>query len=162
VHSSAGYLYAFDVSRRERDACAPLWVGLTQKQREDRGPQRPALAYGKVYVGANGTFYAFDMEGGEAPERPPAWTATTKCSFFGHPPSVANGVVYSTCGNSYLYAFDAFTGNVLWRYYTPGRGYPMRSTPTIVDGRLYHAATFDFKLYVFHVPGVTTRSDGPP
>jgi hypothetical protein len=64
---------------------------------------------------------------------------------------VANGVVYVTCDNNYLYALDAATGEILWSYYTSA-DYPQRVAPTIVDGRLFHAATFNFKLYAFALP----------
>ena len=64
---------------------------------------------------------------------------------------MANGVVYSTCGYNYLYAFDASNGNILWQYYTWGE-WPMRASPAIADGKLYHAATFNFTLYAFDAP----------
>jgi len=159
VHSSTGHLYAFDTGGSEGDTRSPLWSGVTQEQ---KSPQHPAVAEGRVYVGAKDTFYSFDAKDGEASERRPVWTATTECSSFpGHSPSVANGVVYTTCGKSYLYAFDAATGEVLWKYYTKGTGYSMRSSPVIADGRLYHAATFDFKLYAFHLPEQPEPSNLP-
>jgi outer membrane protein assembly factor BamB len=151
AHSNTGHLCAFDGTSDGPETRSPLWIGVTQKQ-EKRGPQAPALAYGKVYVGAKNTFYAFDVSGSQAAERSPVWTATTEGSFFDPAPSVANGVVYSACGNSYIYAFDASTGDVLWKYSTGRRVFPMRSSPAIVDGCLFHAATFEFKLYAFHVP----------
>ena len=119
------------------------------------GPQGPAVDEGRVYAGSNNTMFAFDANGCGTYRCAPVWTGNTSCSFFGgHSPSVANGVVYSTCGNSYLYAFDASTGDVLWQYYTAGSGYPMRSSPTIVNGRLFHSATFDFTLYAFELPEI--------
>ena len=151
VHSDLGHLYAFDASGCGDASCSPLWEGVTQI--DSQGPQPPAVAEGKLYVGAGDTYYAFDANGCGGSQCPPLWTSATACSFTPkgeYPPSVANGVVYSTCDNSYLYAFDASTGDTLWHYFTAGTGYPMRSSPAIVDGRLFHAATFDFRLYAFN------------
>lgn len=150
VHSDAGYLYAFKAEGCVQELCEPLWIGETMQSGAE-GPQPPAVAYGKVYVGSNSTFYAFNTDCNSS-ICTPCWTTNTACSFYpGSPPSVANGVVYSTCDNNYIYAFNASTGKILWQYYTDG-GYPMRSSPTIADGKLFHAATFDFTLYAFHVP----------
>jgi outer membrane protein assembly factor BamB len=152
VHSTVGKLYAFDATDREAQRRSPLWVGKTSIQEKGDGTRPPAVGHGKVFVGANSTFYAFDTAPSEKSERIPVWTATVEAPFFASSPSVANGVVYSTAGNHDIYAFDVATGKVLWNYHTRGREYPMRSKPTIVNGRLYHAATFEFTLYVFHVP----------
>jgi len=157
IHSNVGYLYAFDASGCAEEICSPLWGGETPLVDDH---QNPAVADGKLYMGSNGTFYAFDANGCEGSECSPLWVTETSCSSFDHPPSVANGVVYTTCGNSYLYAFDASTGDILWQYYTAGTGYPMRSQPTIVNGRLYHAATFDFRLYAFYLDCVDMDGDG--
>ena len=53
--------------------------------------------------------------------------------------------------NNYIYAFDASTGDIVWQYYTYG-SYPIRSSPTIANKKLYHAATFDYTLYAFYIP----------
>jgi outer membrane protein assembly factor BamB len=153
VHSDAGILYAFDAGGCGQETCSPLWEGLTEIQLVGDGRQAPAIAEGMAYLGANSTFFAFPADGCGTYECAPLWTSTTACSFFSAKPSVANGVVYSVCGNSDIYAFDASTGDILWQYFTAGSGYPMRSSPVIVDGRLFHDATFDFTLYAFHVPG---------
>ena len=113
------------------------------------------MGHGKVFVGANGDFHAFPADGCGEFECDPLWTTTTNCDYFGEQPSVANGVVYSVCDTTDIYAFDASNGDILWQYYT-STGYAMRSPPVIVDGRLFHDATFDFTLYAFHVPGAGT------
>jgi outer membrane protein assembly factor BamB/regulator of sirC expression with transglutaminase-like and TPR domain len=153
AHSTVGKLYAFDASDRKAQSRLPVWVGKTAIKEKGDGPQSPVVAYGKVFVGANSTFYAFDTATGKLSERNPVWTAKVKAPFFSSSAaSVANGVVYSTAGNHDIYAFDAATGEVLWNFHTQGREYPMRSSPTIVNGKLFHAATFNFTLYVFHAP----------
>ena len=155
LHSTVGRLYAFDAT--DRTATRLLWVGNTSVPTKEDRPQTPAAADGKVFVGANSTFYAFDSAAGKKAVRTPVWTATVDAPFFSSSaPSVANGVVYSTAGNHDIYAFDAKTGTVLWNHHSGGRAYPMRSSPRIVDGRLYHLATFEFTLYAFHVPKAET------
>lgn len=148
VHSDDGHLYAFNAGGCGEAICSPLWRGNTQPD----SAQPPAIAEGKVYAGAGDTFFAFDANGCGDYECSALWATGTACTFFpggNQPPSIANGVVYSTCDNSYIYGFDASNGDVLWEYYTAGTGYPMRSSPAIVDGRVFHAATFDFQLYAF-------------
>jgi outer membrane protein assembly factor BamB len=154
-----GVLYGFDAAGCGQAACAPLWTGSTGVQIEGDGTQAPAVAQGTVFVGANDTFYAFAADGCGLSECASLWATATACPFFGPPPSVANGVVYSVCGNSYLYAFDATSGDVLWQHFRAGSGYPMRSSPVVVDGRLFHDATFDFKLYAF-VTSISDCNDG--
>ena len=150
-------MYAFPADGCGQDVCLPLWRAAVPGTISEHGPQNPAVGEGKVFVGAGNTFYAFEANGCGADECTPLWTTTTSCSFFTNTiPCVANGVVYSTCGNNYLYAFDAETGDILWEYYTSG-GYPMRSSPVVVNGWLYHAATFNFTLYAFHIPGETIQ-----
>jgi parallel beta-helix repeat protein len=151
MHTDMGYLYAFDASGCGVDSCSPLWAGVTEVSQQGDGPQSPAVGEGKVYVGSNDTFYAFDADGCGEPHCLPLWSTYTPVSFFSSSPSIANGVVYSTCDNNYIYAYEASTGDVLWQYYTSG-GYPMRSSPTILDGRLFHGATFNYTLYAFALP----------
>jgi outer membrane protein assembly factor BamB len=149
VHSDSGELFAFDVRGCGQPVCPPLWTGVNMTAAA--GPQSPAVGEGKVYTGAGSTMYAFDASGCGAPSCAPVWTANTACAFFADRPSVANGVVYTACGNSYLYAFDAATGATLWQFYTAGTGYEMRAAPAIVDGMLFHPATFSFELYALAV-----------
>ena len=161
VHSTVGKLYAFDARNRKAQDRSPLWVGKTAIQTNGDGPRLPAVGNGKVFVGANSTFYAFETAAGEESERNPVWTAKVEAPFFASAPSVANGVVYSAAGNHDIYAFDAATGKVLWNYRTRGREFPMRSSPTIVNGRLFHADTFGFTLYAFDIPETTGRTPPP-
>jgi hypothetical protein len=157
LNSDDGHLYAFDSGGCGGDECPPDWTAALQADPEGE-PQPPAVAEGIVYVGAGSTFYAFDANGCGAPECTPLWQTGTACTYFANyqnSPSVANGVVYSACASNHLYAFDAESGEILWSYNTSG-GYPMRASPAIVNGRVYHAATFNFKLYAFEPPGPST------
>jgi hypothetical protein len=147
-------------NRRYTDR-SPLWIGKTAIQTKGDGTRLPAVGNGKVFVGANSTFYAFETAAGEKAERNPVWTAKVETPFFAGAPSVANGVVYSAAGNHDIYAFDAATGEVLWNYRTRGREYPLRSSPTIVNGRLFHADTFGFTLYAFHISETADKASRP-
>jgi eukaryotic-like serine/threonine-protein kinase len=151
-HSTVGKLYAFDTTDRKTNDRLPLWVGKTSVQEKGDGARSVAVGHGKVFVGANSTFYAFDTARDGKSERTATWTAKVETPFFSSSPSVANGVVFSAAGNHDIYAFDAASGKVLWNFRSRGLRYPMRSKPTIVDGRLFHAATFSYKLYVFELP----------
>lgn len=153
VNSSAGKIYAYDATDREAQDRSPIWIGEIPVQVEGDGTQMPAVGHGKLFVGANDRFYAFDAGSGGSSERLPIWETQVEAPFFAAlAPAIANGVVYSAAGNHDLYAFDAEGGEVLWNFHTQGREYPMRSTPTIANGQLYHAATFDFTLYAFNLP----------
>jgi outer membrane protein assembly factor BamB len=153
VNSSAGKIYAYDVTDRKAQDRSPIWIGEMPVQVEGDGTQMPAVGHGKVFVGANDRFYAFDAHPGGSSERLPIWETEVEAPFFAAlAPAIANGVVYSAAGNHDLYAFDAESGEVLWNFHTRGSEYPMRSTPTIANGQLYHAATFDFTLYAFNLP----------
>jgi len=153
LHSAKGKLYAYDATEQKPRSAKPLWVGRTAAIEKGDGPQSPAVAEGMVFVGVNNTFYAFDTTVGPRLERAPTWTAAVDVPYFpNYPPSVANGVVYSAAGNHHIYAFDAEKGTVLWNFHSKGTEYPMRSSPTIADGRLYHVATFAFTLYAFELP----------
>ncbi|MDG2223306.1 MAG: serine/threonine-protein kinase, partial [Rubripirellula sp.] len=156
VNSSAGVVYAYDVTDRERQNRPPIWTGKIPIQDQEDGPQIPAVGHGTLFVGANNCFYAFDAAPEGQSERVPIWETPVEAAFFSAlPPSVANGVVYSTAGCHDLIAFDAEHGKVLWEFRTQGTDFPMRSTPTIANGKLYHAATFDRTLYTFGLPDHT-------
>ena len=150
--ATTGKLYAFDVTARTSRNRAPLWVGKTTLLSEGDGPPAPAVGHGKVFLGVADTFYAFDTTRDGPSERNPVWKSTLATPFFASSPTVANHVVYSTAGHHDLFAFDVTTGKVLWKHHAPGREHPMRSKPTIVNGTLYHAATFGFTVYAFRVP----------
>ena len=49
-------------------------------------------------------------------------------------PAVVDGVVYVGSEDHLLYAVDAESGKLRWRYHML---YPVRSSPTVVDGVVY-------------------------
>ena len=49
-------------------------------------------------------------------------------------PTVADGVVYVGSRDNYLYALDAGSGELVWRYLT---GDDVDSSPTVADGVVY-------------------------
>lgn len=156
VNSSAGVIYAFDVTDRELQNQEPIWIGKIPIQDMGDGPQIPVVGAGKLFVGANDCFYAFDIDPAGQSERMPIWKTQVDSPFFSSlPPSIANGVVYSTAGYHDIFAFDAECGEMLWNFRTHGTDYPMRSTPTVADGKLFHAATFEKTLYAFGLPDYT-------
>jgi len=65
-------------------------------------------------------------------------------------PAVANGHVYAASTGGVIYAFDAATGDVKWRYETES-GCPVFSSPAVADGRVYVGeglhADYDCMLY---------------
>lgn len=152
VTADIGKVYAFDASTTGGTAGEILWTGDT-KPNAAEGVQTPAVAYGKVFCGMSDTFYCFDLKGAGGMTQQPLWTATTQSPFFSSSsPSVANGVVYTTCGVDEVYGFDVVSGAQAWRYSVVGSGHPMRSSVTIADGRVYVPCTFSFRLMVFHLP----------
>src|SRR5262249_28223327 len=59
-------------------------------------------------------------------------------------PAVANGMVYTGCRDSNLYAIDAATGKEKWRFNNAGSW--VISSPAVVDGKVIYA-TSDSSLY---------------
>lgn len=109
----------------------------------------PAVADGVIYAAADdGKLYAFDIQTGEV-----IWSVLTY-EYVGSMPTVANGVVYVTRapGPDYVSAYDAGTGELLWEYYFSAGPYGGGTPPTVVDGKVYVSATFDYALYAFHIP----------
>ena len=74
------------------------------------------------------------------------------------PVSVANGVMFAGAGDSLgtMYAFDAFTGDILWSFASGGS---VASGPAIVNGKIYWGSGYtnigfgtpNNKLYSFHL-----------
>ena len=101
---------------------------------------------------------AFDNALESSAEQKPLWVTRVQSPFFVTSPTIANGIVYSAAGNYALYAFEATTGELLWNHSVPGTSYPIRSRPVVANGRLYHAATFGFKVLAFE-PARPTGTD---
>jgi outer membrane protein assembly factor BamB len=109
----------------------------------------PVIAYGRLYVGTNrGLVLAFDAETGKE-----VWRRNTR-RCIAAAPAVDDGVVYvslmdtSPCAvhdetePGFVIAFDAETGERLWRFQTGVN----ESSPLLVDGILYFG-TWDGSVY---------------
>jgi outer membrane protein assembly factor BamB len=78
------------------------------------------------------------------------WSEPNSLSYaaYGNP-VVANGVIYVGGGEAYdyLYAFDASTGEQLWRYTLTDGGHGVASTPAVANGVVYFATFVDTVVY---------------
>ncbi len=144
VGSNDGNLYALD-----QQTGAKKWAFSTGA----RVASSPAVNHGLVYFGSyDGNFYAVDTASGElrwkfrnAGERryaathlhgslPVGETMPDPFDVYLSSPAVSNGAVYFGSGDGNIYALDATTGNLKWKFKT---GDVVHASPAIVDGRLY-------------------------
>jgi len=144
VGSTDGYLYAIDLN-----SGAMRWKFETKA----RVVSTPAVAGGLVYFSSyDGWFYAIDALTGKlkwrfknAGERrfeathihgslPVAETMPDPFDCYLSSPAVWNGNVYFGSGDGNIYALDAATGNVKWRFHT---GDVVHASPAISGGTLF-------------------------
>lgn len=151
--SDDGHIYAVDAaSGRQR------WMQGTG------GPvsSTPAIAGGRVYaVSYDGSLYALDERTGEvlwkfATEgerrfearglhgmQPRAQTFPDVFDVYLSSPVVADGAVFFGSGDGHLYAVDAATGSLRWKFRT---GDVVHASPAFADGVIY-AGSWDGRLY---------------
>ncbi|MGA2628996.1 MAG: PQQ-binding-like beta-propeller repeat protein [Terriglobia bacterium] len=137
VGSHTGNLYAIDAKTG-----AAYWV--TQLGGEISSS--PAVAEGTVFVGNDAGFYALDAKSGER-----QWTIKTgemlpftgRWDYFQSSPTYFAGVVYFGSADGHIYAAEAKTGNVVWKFKTQGR---VRTAPALADWVLY-CGSMDGNLY---------------
>lgn len=122
----------------------------------------PAVSGGAVYFGSyDGNFYALDAASGKlkwkfqtAGERryagkhlhglqPAAETMPDPWDFFLSSPSVWNGAVYFGSGDGNVYALDAASGSLKWKFQTSD---VVHSSPAIANGVLF-IGSWDSFLY---------------
>jgi outer membrane protein assembly factor BamB len=144
VGSNDHKLYAL-----QADTGALLWKFETKS----RVTSSPAVADGTVYFGSyDGNFYALDARTGEPKwqfatggERryaathlhgaePAAEVMPDPFDVYLSSPVVWDGTVYFGCGDGFVYALDAASGRLRWRFRT---GDVVHSSPAIADGALY-------------------------
>ena len=144
VGSNDGNLYAID-----RQTGTQKWKFTT----ESRVNSSPAVANGLVYFGSyDGNFYAVSADTGKlqwkfrnAGERryaathlhgslPAGETMPDPFDVYLSSPAVWNGAVYFGSGDGNVYALDAATGSLKWKFKT---GDVVHASPAIVDGKLY-------------------------
>ena len=163
ITSDDSFLYALD------EATGALkWKFETQ----GRVAASPAVRDGVVYFGSyDGSFYAVDAATGKEkwkfdagyerrfaapgihgnlPARqviPDAW------DFYQSSPAVDRGLVYFGSGDGNVYALEAATGALRWKFHT---GDVVHSSPAIADGTLY-IGSFDTWLYAIDAERGTER-----
>jgi eukaryotic-like serine/threonine-protein kinase len=144
VGSTDGHLYAID-----RAAGTLRWKFRTHS----RVVSSPAVADGLVYVNSyDGNFYAVDATSGKlkwkfqtAGERrfegthlhgsqPVAETMPDPFDVFLSSPAIWNGAVYFGSGDGNVYALDAGTGALKWKFKT---GDVVHASPAIADGTVF-------------------------
>src|SRR5580704_4439500 len=137
-------LYALDVATGKL-----RWKFVTK----GRITSSPAVADGRVYFGSfDGNFYALNAATGKplwkfatGGERrfsarhlhgaePAAEVMPDPFDFFLSSPALAAGAVYFGSGDGNVYALDAATGTLRWKYHT---GNVVHASPAISDGTLY-------------------------
>jgi eukaryotic-like serine/threonine-protein kinase len=142
--STDGNLYAVDL-----ESGAQKWKFETKV----RVTSSPAVSGGVVYFGSyDGKFYALDAVSGQlkwkfqtAGERrfaarhihgiqPATETMPDPFDFYLSSPAVWNGTVYFGSGDGNVYALDAGTGTVKWKFQT---GDVVHASPAIADGTLF-------------------------
>jgi outer membrane protein assembly factor BamB len=142
--SNDGSLYAVDAASGVRK-----WAFASKS----RIPSSPAVVNGVVYFGSyDGNFYALSVETGKQiwkfgipGERrfmgshlhgslPAGETMPDPFDVYLSSPTVAGGTVYFGSGDSNVYALDAATGMLKWKFHT---GDVVHASPAISGSRLY-------------------------
>jgi outer membrane protein assembly factor BamB len=144
VGSTGGIFYAID-----RETGTPRW----KFDAKSRIASSPAVAGGQIYFGAyDGSFFALDAATGQqrwkfstGGERrfeakhlhgstPAAEIMPDPWDCYLSSPAVVNGVVYFGSGDGRVYALDAATGALKWKFAT---GDVVHASPAIADGTVY-------------------------
>ena len=144
VGSNDGSLYAIDQQKGTQ-----IWKFPTAA----RIPSSPAVANGIVYFGSyDGNFYAVNTATGKLQwkfsnpgERryaathlhgslPAGETMPDPFDVYLSSPAIWNGAVYFGSGDGNIYALDAASGSLRWKFHT---GDVVHASPAIVDGKLY-------------------------
>ena len=103
----------------------------------------PAIADGRVFVGAfDGRIYAIDLASGRILWRYETEGASLQSGRYGFDrrslqssPTVASGVVYEGARDGFIYALDAATGTLRWRY--DHKVSWIITSPAVADGVVY-------------------------
>jgi outer membrane protein assembly factor BamB len=153
VGSTDGSLYAVDVK-----SGAALWKFHT----DGRVVSTPAVADAKVFFESyDGNFYAVDAKSGAQAwkfavpgerrfaaahlhgQLPAGETMPDPFDFYLSSPAAADGAVYFGSGDGNVYALDAASGALKWKFHT---GDVVHASPAIANGTLY-VGSWDSYLY---------------
>jgi outer membrane protein assembly factor BamB len=116
-----------------------------------------AVAYGNVYVGTenDGKLYCLDENTGGI-----KWVNDTGRRIHDSSPAVADGKVYVGASggapsgpDGWVCCFDAYTGNLLWKYTTAPYGY-ISSSPVVAYGMIFVGS--DESIVALGAPAVPT------
>jgi eukaryotic-like serine/threonine-protein kinase len=91
-----------------------------------------AIANGEIYVGASDGGSTFDLLAIPVNGGPSVWQYPI--SVENNSPAVVNGVVYAGSSDSNVYALNAATGSLLWKYTAGGSIF---NTPAVALGAVY-------------------------
>jgi eukaryotic-like serine/threonine-protein kinase len=141
VGSTDGNLYAVDTANGALKWKFPTRVRITSS---------PAISGGRVYFGSyDGNFYALDAANGQPVwmfatqgekrfaarhihgTEPKAETMPDPFDFYLSSPAVSDGTVYFGSGDGNVYALDAATGNLKWKFQTQD---VVHASPAVSDG----------------------------
>ena len=114
--------------RAQRAHREALLAAAAQQRLGSRGTfySTPAVAYGRVYIGStDGKVYSFGATSGKL-----RWSHGTGDYVYSSP-AVWRAARLRRLLRRHLYAFDAATGDVLWKFESNG---PISGSPTIIDG----------------------------
>jgi outer membrane protein assembly factor BamB len=159
--SDDGNVYAVDAATGHQ-----IWKHATNGP----VPATPAIANGTVYIGSyDGKFYALNAQTGAAKwkfatdgERrfeakglhglqPRNQTIADPFDVFLSSPVVANGAVYFGSGDGNVYAVDAATGDMRWKFKT---GDVVHASPAFADGVLFFGS---WDSYFYAVDAATGK-----
>jgi eukaryotic-like serine/threonine-protein kinase len=127
VANGVGYFGSYDnyVYALNATSGALLW------KRPEDSTNSPTVANGVVYVLSSCNVDALNADTGKL-----LWTYEAGCHWgIQGAPAVANGEVYFGSDDGYLYALDASTGALLWKFL--GTQYFAYAAPAVVNGIVY-------------------------
>jgi outer membrane protein assembly factor BamB/predicted MPP superfamily phosphohydrolase len=144
IGSSGGEFRAFDLANGKIK-----WVYNGIK---DFVMTRPLLYNGKIYFGSWGNeFYALNMSDGKLAWK---WKDTSNNRMFspaGCRPVAAGGKIFIVAPDQYMTAFNAETGNIIWRVKNPNIRV-RESMGLSADSSFVYVKTTDGKLYGISIP----------
>ena len=118
-------------------------VKVGDKTKKEGVVATPVVKNGKAFIGAqNGKFVCLDLTTGKE-----IWHAEKK-GFFDSSAAFAGDLVIAGCGDSFVYAWNAATGNPAWKFETQGEIHAGVNVWTDAKGKaLIFIGSYDNSLY---------------